>query len=129
MANYQDGAGDVNMENGMPILSLLRPRILRGYVTKDGHIDDSKGMRIEAVEMLQEDEVMIEMYPGLAALLKMDGEYYVFVQVCPYALSEAGVDQLVRKWSRVVVYMEGVERSEGSKTQDYLGAREIFKIR
>jgi hypothetical protein len=129
MANHQDGAGDVNLENGVPILSLLRSRILRGYVTRDGHIDDSKGIHIEAVETLKEDEFLIEMYTGLTALLKREGEYYLFVQVCPHALSEAGVEQLVRKWSRVVVCMESAERSEDTETQNYLSARKVFKIR
>jgi len=71
------------------------------------------------------------MYPGLAALLKKDGDYYVFIQVCQHALFETGVQKLVQDWSRVVVYMEGSEiaRSQDTEAQDYLGPRQMFDIR
>lgn len=130
IANDKDSGGDVGLEKGRPVLSLLRPRILRGYITRDGHIDDSKGTHIEAVQLLQEDEVLIEMYPGLAALLEKVGDYYVFLCVCPHALSEIGVEDLVQRWSRVVVYMEGSRRQTGqdAKTLGYLTSPEIFKI-
>jgi hypothetical protein len=131
MANYQDSAGDVNLKNGVPILNLFRQRILRGYITKDGHLDDSEAIHIESIQVLKENEFLIEMYPGLAALLKKDGDYYVFIQVCPHALSETGVQKLVQNWSRVVVYMEGSEiaRSQDADVQDYLGPWQMFDIR
>ena len=121
----------MNLENGVPILSLSRQRILRGYITRDGHLDDSEVMHIESVQAVKEDEVLIEMYPGLAALLKMDGDYYVFIQACPHALSEVGIGQLVQQWSRVMVHMEGSEtqRSQDTEAQDYLSTRQMFKIR
>ncbi len=71
------------------------------------------------------------MYPGLAALLRKDGDYYVFIQVCPHALSETRVQNLVQHCSRVVVYIEGSEigTSQGVEAQDYLGPCQIFNIR
>jgi hypothetical protein len=131
IANYQDSAGDVNLKNGVPILSLSRQRILRGYITRDGHLDDSKAIHTESIQALKEGEFLIEMYPGLAALLKKMDDYYVFIQVSPHALSETGVQKLVQNWSRVVVYMEGSEiaRSQDADAQDYLGPWQMFDIR
>jgi len=70
------------------------------------------------------------MYPGLAALLKKGSEYYVFLRVCPHALSEIGVEDLVQRWSRVVVYMEGSGRQMHQDTEslEYLASPEMFKI-
>jgi hypothetical protein len=128
-ANIFDGAVEFSQENGREILKLQRPRILQGYFSIDGHIDDSDETHIEDVQSLPEEEVLIEMYPGLAALLKKNGEYYVFIRICPHALSESGVRLLIEMWSRVVLDGERPEQS-GEDAQDisYLSSSEVFKI-
>jgi len=57
-------------ENRCQILTLIRPTILQGYFTRNGHPDGVNDMYIERLESLGKVEVLIEMYPGLAALLK-----------------------------------------------------------
>ena len=86
---------------------------------------------MEGLEGLGEGEVLIEMYYGLAALLKKENEYYVFTQVCPHALSEGGVEELVGRWSSVVVDAEGPKDQMGQDLESfkYLGSVETFRIR
>jgi hypothetical protein len=127
-SNVKDGDAVFSTEGGCRILTLLRPKILRGYITRNGHIDGEKDVRIEGVDCLEDNEVLIEMYPGLAALLKKekDTEYHIFCQVCPHALSGSGVEDLVGRWSSVVI--------DGESPKDlgpsvYLGPVEPIKIR
>jgi hypothetical protein len=94
-------------ENGHNVMTLARPRILRGYFTRRGHIDNGNEMSPEKVGSLGEGEVLIEMYPCLAALLMRKADHYTFVQICPHALSEAGLEESVASWSCVVVDAEG----------------------
>ncbi|KAL1611955.1 hypothetical protein SLS60_000178 [Paraconiothyrium brasiliense] len=129
-ANISDGRAAFSEEGGREILTLDRPRILQGYFTRNGHIDDSDQTHLEEVQSLPEDEVLIEMYPGLSALLKKDGDCYVFVRICPHALSESGVMLLIEMWSRVVLDGEYPEQC-GYDARDviYLSSSEVFKIR
>jgi hypothetical protein len=129
-AKINDAGAEFERENGREILKLHRPRILQGHFTRDGHVDDSNNTHIEDVQHLSEGEVLVEMYPGLAALLREEGEYYVFIQVCPHALSEHGVEKLVEMWSRVVVDGEGPEEQmgQGAGALEYLSSAEIFNI-
>ena len=125
-----DAGVEFNQEDGHQILRLYRLMILRGFFTRDGHMDDSTGTHVEDVKHLSEDEVLIEMYPGLAALLRKQGEYYVFTRVCLYALSEIGVEKLTEMWSRVVVDGDGLEEQTGQSAEacGYLSSPETFKI-
>jgi hypothetical protein len=132
IANEKDGNAKVIWEEGMPVLIIHRPRITKGYFTLDGHIDGVKQISTKSIESLKEGQLLIEMYPGLAALLTVDdSEYYRFVRVCPHALSKRGVEQLVGKWSHVVVYMDGVSKDESEKfeTIEYLTNPQMYKIR
>jgi hypothetical protein len=73
-------------------------------------------MRVEALDGLQKGEILIEMYPGLAALLrKKEGFYHVFIQIYPHALSEDRVKELVSRWSTVVLDGEGPKASGSVK--------------
>lgn len=123
----KEGDAVFSTEQGCRILTLLRPKILRGYITRNGHIDGETQIRHERVESLRDNEVLIEMYPGSAALLtrQMGDTYYVFRQICPHALSEAAVADLVDRWSDIVVDGEGPP-DLGS---GYLGPVESIKIR
>lgn len=126
----EDGGAQVMMKDGLSILSFRRPRIVRGYITKNGHFEEARFTDVEKVQSLDKDELLVETYPGVAALLKNDGEYYNFVQVCPHALSRVGVEDLVGRWNRVVVYMEGPKNQtrKGTDAQMYLTDPEYFNI-
>jgi hypothetical protein len=113
-------------ENGHRVLTLHRPEILQGYFTRNGHIDDEQDMRIESFQGLRKGEILIEIYPGLAALLRQKKNlYHAFVQICPHALSEDGVKELVSRWSTVVADGQG---PKGSASVKYLGPVKPFRI-
>ncbi|KAF2096472.1 HET-domain-containing protein [Rhizodiscina lignyota] len=112
-------------------LLLVRPKILRGYFTWNGHIDDSRETDIRQVEAVADDEVLVEMRPGIAALLKRKKDDYVFVRICPHALSEDGVHELVERWSTVLTNGEG-EKSAPRRVDslhDYLDPPQTFRVR
>ena len=112
---------------GVLYLTIMRPRILRGYFTRDGHLDGSVETTIQEVESLAEHEVLIEMFPGLAALLNRQKGNYTFILVCPHALSTDGVHELVKRWDTVVV--DGKAMSEESNTlHHHLGDLGLFMI-
>lgn len=122
----KDNEARFTTENGHRVLTLQRPEILQGYFTRNGHIDDEMDKRVEGLDRLRKGEILIEMYPGLAALLrKKEGFYHVFIQVCSHALSEDGVKELVSRWSAVVVDGEGPKASGSVK---YLGPVKPFRI-
>jgi hypothetical protein len=127
-ANKLDNAGEsVNATDGNHVLTLVRPRILQGCFTRNGHLDGETQTRIEGVKSLKEDEVLTEMYPGLAALLRRQDTEYVFVRVCPHASSEQAVEDLVERWSDVVVNLAGPH--DVPQPVEYLGLPETFNIR
>lgn len=135
-----DDSADMGWDVERRVLSLRRPRIRKGFFTRNGHLDGvkKKDMHIEGVESLKNDEILIEIYPGLAALLRREGIYpglatllrreggfYVFIQVCPHAVFREGVEELVGRWSMVVVDGEGL-KDPGDFT--YLSEVELFNI-
>ncbi|KAI0805635.1 HET-domain-containing protein [Xylaria sp. FL0064] len=114
-------------EEGYQILEVTRPILLQGFITRSGHLDGSEEISCESVELLNHDEVLVDMYPGLAALLKKQEGHYTFVQICPHAFSEDYVKELVSRWSSVVVDLQGPE--EMSLARKCVGPTETFKIR
>lgn len=122
------GARFRRAENGQRVLEIDRPRILRGYFTRDAHLDDSRGLHnSELVTDLGESEILIGMYPGLSALLKRrdSGDGYIFLQTCPHALSELSMREIAGQWCSVVVNGAG---PTGGQTEDYLGPVQSFRI-
>lgn len=130
---YEDNTRVIfSQENGYDILTLIRPQILRGYFTRNGPLTGLHGIKVEEVASLHENTVLIEIYPGLAALLsRVEGDYYVFAQVCPHALSRGSLFELVGRWSTVVVDGVGPEELQSQDRQrlGYLGLTRPFKIR
>lgn len=130
---YEDNTRIIfSQENGYNILTLIRPQILRGYFTRNGPLTGLHGIKVEEVASLHENTVLVEIYPGLAALLsRVEGDYYVFVQVCPHALSRGSLLELVGRWSTVVVDGVGPEELQSQDRQrlGYLGLTRSFKIR
>ncbi|KAK4149144.1 heterokaryon incompatibility protein-domain-containing protein [Chaetomidium leptoderma] len=134
VANDKDGVlGFETDKRGRLIMMVTRPRIVRGFFTRDGHIDGAKGTHIENVRQLRRDEILVEMYPRLALLLrgeKGEPEHYAFVRACPHALSREGIEKAVADWGRVVVHQEDVGRQEndGSPPKAYLSLPGVYKI-
>ncbi|KAI1272199.1 HET-domain-containing protein [Xylaria sp. FL0933] len=114
-------------EEGHQVLKITRPKLLQGFITRNGHFDGSEEISCENVELLSDDEVLAEMYPGLAALLKKQEGQYIFVQICPHAFSEDDVKELVSRWSSVVIDAQGAEKI--SLSSKYAGPAETFEIR
>ena len=129
---YEDTSGVLfNQENGYEILTLVRPQILRGYFTRNGPITGLDGIEVEEVGNLHENTLLVEVYPGLAALLsRVEDDHYVFVQVCPHAMSRDSLLELVGRWSTVVVDGVGPEelQSQDRYRFGYLGPARPFKI-
>jgi len=119
---------DFDSESGGRTMTIFRRRIRKGYFTRTEHIDDSGGIVLEDAENLGKGEHLVELYPGLAALLDTSGKHYTFDRVCPHALSERGVEELVRRWTSVVM---GEEKQEEwvLRGAEYLGSIENFNIR
>lgn len=129
---YEDTSGvSFNQDNGFEILTLVRPQILRGYFTRNGPITGLDGIEVEEVGNLHENTLLVEVYPGLATLLRrVEDDYYVFVQVCPHAMSRDSLLELVGRWSTVVVDGVGPEelQSQDRYRFGYLGPARPFKI-
>ena len=129
---YEETSGVIfSQENDYDILTLIRPQILRGYLTRNGSLTGLDGIEVEEVASLHESTVLVEIYPGLAALLsRAEDDYYVFVQVCPHALSGDSLLELVGRWSTVVVDGVGPEELQGQDRHrfGYIGPVRPFKI-
>ncbi|KAK3989028.1 heterokaryon incompatibility protein-domain-containing protein [Cladorrhinum sp. PSN332] len=129
-----DGPEKDKTGQGRIALKIMRPRIVRGFFAWTGQHDGDERIQIVEVKQLDKDEVLMEMYPGLAVLLRRepgtDHEYYTFVRVCPHSLSRGGVERLVANWSRAVVYQEnvGCVAEGGSSPRGYLGRTRVWRI-
>ena len=109
------------------IMKITRRRFLKGYFTRTGHIDDTGDTALEDVKSLGKGESLVELYPGLAALLHTSGDFYTFDRVCPHALSERGVEELVQNWTGVFM-AEARQEECALKGTEYFGPPEDFKI-
>ncbi|KAH6676501.1 heterokaryon incompatibility protein-domain-containing protein [Halenospora varia] len=126
-----DSGVSFRKENGCHVLTLIRSRIIQGYFTRNGHINGVNDTTMESLEDLRESEVLIEIYPGVAALLNKEDEYYIFTQVCLHTLSESGVEELVGRWGSVVIDAKGPKDQMGleGKFSKHLSLVETFNIR
>jgi hypothetical protein len=133
-SNEKDCVRDFETDgNGKMVMKIMRPRIVRGFFTRDGHIDGAKGTHIESVRQLRGDEILVEMYPSLALLLQRErGEppRYKFVLACPHALAREGVERVVANWGKVVMYQQDIGRQEirGSPAGGYLSLPGVYRI-
>jgi hypothetical protein len=119
--------------SGRMIMKIMRPRVVRGFFTRDGHIDGAERTHIENVRQLGRDEILVEMYPGLTLLLRKErgeSERYIFVRACPHGLSRESVEKGVAGWSKVVVNHENLGRQNhnGSPPKGYLSLPGIYQI-
>lgn len=129
---HEENIGNIfSQENGYEILTLVRPQIIRGCFTRNGALTGLDGIEVEEVGGLPENNVLLEIYPGLAALLRREDDYYIFIQVCPYAMFPDSLLELVERWSTVVVDRVGPEelQNEDRHRFGYLGLVKPFKIR
>ncbi|KAK0736613.1 heterokaryon incompatibility protein-domain-containing protein [Apiosordaria backusii] len=135
-ASEKDKALEFDPSN--KVMKIMRPRIVRGFFAWTGQSDGEDAVQAVEVKQLDREEVLVEIYPGLAMLLRQHGEYWTFVKVCPHALDRAGVERLVTNWSRTVVYQENpgriqdVDEEVGNirsrSPRGYLGKTRVWKI-
>ncbi|KAK4234727.1 hypothetical protein C8A03DRAFT_18431 [Achaetomium macrosporum] len=135
VANEKDCVLDFDIDEAAErtVMKIMRPRIVRGFFTRDGHLDGTGRTRIENVRQLNRDEDLVEMYPGLALLLKRekgDSEKYTFIRACPHALSRDSLERIVASWSRVVSFQEEIGRqdNDGSASKAYLSLPRVYEI-
>ena len=123
---------EVDGKSGRMIMKVMRPRIVRGFFTRDGHIDGAEGTHVENVRQLGRDEILVEIYPGLALLLRQvkgEPDFFTVVCTCPHALSRTGVEKVVRNWSSVVVGQDlGRDANQGAPSKVYLSLSRVYKI-
>ncbi|KAK4178058.1 heterokaryon incompatibility protein-domain-containing protein [Triangularia setosa] len=135
-ASEKDKALEFDPEN--KVMKIMRPRIVRGFFAWTGQSDGEDTIHTVEVKQLDREEVLVEIYPGLAMLLRQHGEDWTFVKVCPHALDKAGVGRLVSSWSRTVVHQENpgriqdVDEEVGNirsrSPRGYLGKTRVWKI-
>ncbi|KAK8137164.1 hypothetical protein PG984_005104 [Apiospora sp. TS-2023a] len=131
---------DTNRGRGSQRAMVLqgRRRIKRGWFSR--HVCDAGGTRLDEttcviegmtdLNMMDLSLILLEMYPGVAALLSKlqvaeeDGEVYEFKQVCAHAKSRGEVAEMVHRWSEVVV-TGGTKHDE---IADYLDAPQTFIV-
>ncbi len=123
---------EVDDESGRMIMKIMSPRIVRGFFTRDGHIDGAERTHNENVRQLGRDEILVEISPGLALLLRQlrgEPEFFTVARTCPHALSRAGVEKVVRNWSSVVFGHDvGRDDSHDTPSKVYLGLSRVYKI-
>ncbi len=119
-------------KSGRMIMKIMRPRIVRGFFTRDGHIDGAERTHIENVRQLGRDEILVEISPGLALLLRQvrgGPECFTVVRTCPHALSRAGVAKVVRNWSSVVFGQDvGRDGNHEAPSKVYLSLSRVYNI-
>ncbi|KAH8878711.1 HET-domain-containing protein [Thozetella sp. PMI_491] len=127
---FRDVGLSIHPNGAHHVLRLKRPRIFLGYFTRDGHVDGVESCSVEDVTHLDTDHLLIEMYPGLTALLKKIGGALQFIQMCPHALTREGVLDLSERWSDVVVSGEGPRDilNRDPLLPSYCDKRETFDI-
>lgn len=115
-------------QNGHKVLTILRPRISRGYFTREGHIDGVIDCKVDAVTELEEGEILVELYRGVAMLLKKSicDKEWTFIRVCPHALSRKGVDELVQRWNDVIC--DGFTIGIDEKVDNYKTTPQLIRI-
>ncbi|KAK7999086.1 HET-domain-containing protein [Apiospora marii] len=121
-------------QSGRRVMMLQgKRRIKRGWFSRhvfDAEIGQETPDAIEEVTSLKSMDpslVLVEMYPGVAALLSKleeDTGVYGFQQTCAHAETKEDVAGIIRQWSNVVV--KGGTKHVG--TADYLAAPEAFTI-
>lgn len=136
-SNEKDGVlkFDKN-EDQQLVMTLVRPRVVRGFFARDGPSNGSGPSNgttrsIENVRQLRMDEVLVEVYPGLALLLRQKKgkpEHYSFVRVCPHALTREGVEKAIPNWSSVVLQESADPLGAGPMPKGYLSLPGIYKI-
>jgi hypothetical protein len=117
-------------EDQQLVMTLVRPRVVRGFFARDGP-SNGTARSIENVRQLRMDEVLVEVYPGLALLLRQrkgKPEHYSFVRVCPHALTREGVEEAMANWSGVVLQESADPLGSGPSPRGYLSLPGVYKI-
>ncbi|KAK7704681.1 hypothetical protein SLS64_008445 [Diaporthe eres] len=122
----------VSFENdfdGEDLLKVVRPAVICGVFTRDGHLDGSNGTTriVEEVRDLPKGHHLVELSPGVCALLREGGSHYEFIQVCPHHSEVDGLHQVIDAWTEYAV--DGKTSDFGGKGRDYLSGSRTYLIR
>lgn len=66
-------------------------------------MDGFDGVTVEKVGSLEGGYHLVELYPGVCALLREVGPHHEFIQLCPHDLKVEGLYQVVNGWTEYVV--------------------------
>jgi hypothetical protein len=124
----------VSFENdfeGRDLLKLIRPAAILGVFTRDGHLDGSKSTTVEEVGDLQRGHHLVELCPGVCALLRESGDHYELIQVCPHHPEVDGLHQVIDAWTEYVVdgKIDFGNVAVDGKGRDYLSGLRTYLIR
>lgn len=127
----------VSFENGSDgeyLLKTIRPAVVRGVFTRDGHLDGSNGTTrtVEEVGDLPRGHHLVELRPGVCALLRESGAHHEFIQICPHHSDVAGLHQVIDAWTEYVVdgkISDFANTVLGGKCPVYLSRSRTYLIR
>lgn len=123
-----------NDSDGSTLLGISLRTIIRGVFTKNGHLDgyNTKTRTIEEVGNLEEGHHLVELHPGVCALLRESRHHYEFIQVCSHHLELDGLCQVVDAWTEYVVdgkIPEFGDAAGGEEGHEYLSGLRRYSIR
>lgn len=125
---------DFNTYTGRELLKVTLPTVVRGVFTRDGHLDgsDTRTRIVEDVGNLQEGHHLVELHPGICALIRERQVYHEFIQVCPHHLEVDGLHRVIDAWTEYVVDGKISELGDvagGGEGHDYLSGLRTYYIR
>lgn len=118
--------------DGSYILKMIRPAVIRGVFTRDGHLDGSRSTTVEEVGDLQRGYHLIELHPGVCALLRESRAHYDFIQICPHHSQVDRLHEVIHAWTEYVVdgrTSDIVNVAVGGKGHDYLSGLKTYLVR
>lgn len=121
--------------DGECCLKIIRPAVIRGVFTRDGHLDGSNGTTrtVEEVGDLPEGHHLVELSPGVCALLReRRPAHHEFVQLCAHHSDVDGLYQVIDAWTEYVVDGKTPDFGNvaaGGKRHDYLSGLRTYLIR
>lgn len=118
-----------NDSDSEDLLRIIRPAVIRGVFTREGHLDgsDSTTRTVEEVGDLQEGHHLVQLCPGVCALLRESGAHHGLLQVCPHHSEVDGLHQVIDTWAEYVV--DGKTSDAGNVADDGKGHEYLTELR
>lgn len=118
--------------DGNYLLKITRPAVIRGVFTRDGHLDGSHSTTVEEVGDLQRGYQLVELHPGVCALLRESGAHYEFIQICPHHSQVDRLHEVIHAWTKYIVDGKISDIGNvvvGGKGHDYLSSLKTYLVR